>query len=66
MMSYTQPNFDPEYDEQGYLRQFTSELFDSLQLNLSQCELLHACGDDLRSEYKPNKNRSEQRNYVCN
>ena len=65
MMSYTRPNFDPEYDKQGYLRQIASELFDSLQLDPPQCELLHTCGDDLKSEYKTNKNRSEQRNYVC-
>ena len=30
MMSYTQPNLI-KYDEKGYLSQFESEMFDSLQ-----------------------------------
>ena len=30
MMSHTKPNFD-QNDEKGYLSQFVSEMFDSLQ-----------------------------------
>jgi len=30
MTSYTQPHFD-QYDKQGYLSQFVSEMFDFLQ-----------------------------------
>ena len=38
MTSYAQPNFDQiKYDEERYLSQFVSEMFDSLQYDSTKC-----------------------------